>query len=143
MKGKDKYLLDTSALFAFTDNEEGASAVQKILEDAKNKKLTVYISAMSIMELFYVTRRQIGEDAALQMVLLARSLPVTELPLADDLVKRVSDYLAHPAADGDADQRLWPGKWYRRAGEILHADLAAARKAWLKDASNPRERKEW
>ena len=86
MKGKDKYLLDTSALFAFTDNEEGASAVQKILEDAKSKKVTVYISAMSIMELFYVTHQEIGEDAALQMVLLARSLPVTELPLADDLI---------------------------------------------------------
>jgi predicted nucleic acid-binding protein len=49
---------------------------------------------MSIMELFYVTRRQIGEDAALQMVLLARSLPVTELPLADDLILPAGDLKA-------------------------------------------------
>jgi len=34
------------------------------------------------------------------------------------------------------------GKWYRKAGEILGYDLAAARKAWLNEASNPQERKE-
>ncbi|HSP07402.1 MAG TPA: type II toxin-antitoxin system VapC family toxin [Acidobacteriota bacterium] len=94
MKGKDRYLLDTSALLAFTDNEEGASAVQKILEDAKNKKLAVYISAMSLMELYYVTCREMGEDAAMQMILLTRSLPVTELPLSDDLIVPAGDLKA-------------------------------------------------
>lgn len=95
MKKEDrKYLLDTSALFAFTDNEEGASAVQKILQDAKNKTLTVYVSAMSLMELYYVTCREIGEDAARQIVMLTRSLPVTELPLADDLILPAGDLKA-------------------------------------------------
>jgi len=58
------------------------------------------------------------------------------LPLADDLVGRLRDYLAERATDTDVDERLWPGKWYRKAGEILGVDLAAARKAWLDKAPN-------
>ncbi len=95
MKRKDsKYLLDTSALFAFTDNEEGADSVQKILEDAKKAKLTAYISGMSIMELYYVTLQEIGEDAARQMVVLTRSLPAKELSLSDDLILPAGDLKA-------------------------------------------------
>ena len=95
MKGKARnYLLDTSALFAFTDNEEGANAVQKVLEDAKKGKLAAYISAMSIMELYYVTCQEIGEEAARQIVVLTRSLPAKELPLTDDLILSAGDLKA-------------------------------------------------
>lgn len=95
MKEKDRsYLLDTSALFAFTDNEDGAGAVQKVLEDAKKGKVSAYISAMSIMELYYVTCQEIGEDAASQVVALTRSLPAKELPLTDDLILPAGDLKA-------------------------------------------------
>jgi integrase len=63
------------------------------------------------------------------------------LPLAEDLVERVRGYLAQRMAETDIDERLWPGKWYRKAGEILQADLAAARKAWL-EKTDSRQRKE-
>jgi predicted nucleic acid-binding protein len=95
MKVKDRnYLLDTSALFAFTDNEEGADAVQKVLEDAKKGKLIAYVSAMSIMELYCVTCKKIGQDAAIQIVALTRSLPARELPLKDDLILPAGDLKA-------------------------------------------------
>ena len=95
MKGKDrKVLLDTSALFAFTENEEGAAAVQNVLEDAKKGKLAAYISAMSVMELYYITFQEIGEDAARQIVALTRSLPARELPLIDDLILPAADLKA-------------------------------------------------
>lgn len=94
MKENPKYLLDTSALFAFTDNEEGANAVEKILGNAKSGKAEVFISAMSIMELYYVTCREIDEDAARQIVMLARSLPAAELSLSDDLILPAADLKA-------------------------------------------------
>jgi integrase len=65
------------------------------------------------------------------------------MPLADDLVAPVRVYLAECAAEParrNADGRLCPGKWYRKAGEILGVDLAAARKAWLEKAANAGER---
>jgi len=63
------------------------------------------------------------------------------LPLAEDLIGQVGDYLAKRAADTSVDERLWPGKWYRKAGEILQANLEAARDAWLDEMKNPQERK--
>jgi integrase len=49
-------------------------------------------------------------------------------------------YLAERADDTNVDARLWPGKWYRKAGEILGEDLTAARTAWMKQASSRQER---
>jgi integrase len=64
------------------------------------------------------------------------------LPLAEDLRRRLEVYLARrEEACRDCEERLWPGKWYRKAGEILQRDLAAARAAWLKDAERPTELK--
>jgi integrase len=57
------------------------------------------------------------------------------LPLAEDLCRRLRAYLAaRPNERRGGDERLWPGKWYRKAGEILQRDLAAARAAWVNDA---------
>ena len=95
MKGKDKsILLDTSALFAFTGNEAGADQVQKVLEDSKKGILESFISSMSIMELYYVTRQELGEEEARQIVALTRSLSVKELPLTDDLILPAGDLKA-------------------------------------------------
>lgn len=65
------------------------------------------------------------------------------LPLAEDLCRRLRAYLA--IREGErrrvSDDRLWPGKWYRKAGEILQRDLGAARATWLKDTKKAAERK--
>jgi len=37
-------------------------------------------------------------------------------------------------------ERLWPGSWRRRAAEMLHADLAEARAAWIAEAATDQER---
>ena len=66
------------------------------------------------------------------------------LPLAPDLRDRLSAYLVQRITQrrsGAADDRLWPGKWYRKAGMILQRDLAAARKAWIEEAKEPAERR--
>ena len=85
-KEAKKYLLDTSAIFAFTDNEEGADKVQKILERAQKEELLVCLSAMSIMELYYVTYQEVGTEQATGIVIRTRSLPIKELPLTEDLI---------------------------------------------------------
>ncbi len=63
------------------------------------------------------------------------------LPIADDLCRRLRTYLAKREKEHrGGDDRLWPGKWYRKAGEILQRDLAAAREAWLVGANSAAER---
>lgn len=94
MKIKDNCLLDTSALFAYTDNEKGSDLIEGILEAAREEKLVVCLSSMSIMELYYVSYEEMGEEAARQLVVLTRSLPIQELPLAEDLILPAGDFKA-------------------------------------------------
>ncbi len=80
------YLLDTSAIFAFTDNEEGADLVESLLARAKKKETSLHISKMTAMEIYYVSLQEGDEREAHDRLLLVRSLPVVELPLDEDLV---------------------------------------------------------
>jgi len=78
--------LDTSALFALTDNEAGADVVEEFLDRAKKGQTSLHISAMTAMEVYYVSSEESGEEEANRLLLLVRALPVTELPLEDALV---------------------------------------------------------
>jgi len=80
------YLLDTSAILALTDNEEGADAVEEFAGKAKRKQLSLHLSAMTAMELYYVSFGERGEKEADRLLLLVRALPVAELPLGDSLI---------------------------------------------------------
>jgi predicted nucleic acid-binding protein len=94
MKIKDNCLLDTSALFTYTDNEKGADVIENVLQAAKQGRLVVFLSSMSLMELYYITHQEMGEEAARQLVLLVRSLPVKELALSEDLILPAGDLKA-------------------------------------------------
>ncbi len=58
------------------------------------------------------------------------------LPLRTDLADLMRDWLQ----DRPAGQRLWRGAWWNKAAEMVQADLAAAKEAWVKAASEPAER---
>lgn len=83
---KDSFLLDTSALFAFTDDEEGANEIQKLLTEARSDKTNIFISAMSLMEAYYIALQETGETEADRLILLIQSLPIKVLNLSDDLI---------------------------------------------------------
>jgi predicted nucleic acid-binding protein len=70
MTVKDNCLLDTFALFSYTDSEEGSGLVEKVLAEAENGKRRTYISAITVMELYYITHQEIGEEAARELVIL-------------------------------------------------------------------------
>ena len=80
------YLLDTSAIFALTDNEQGADLVEELLGKARREQITLSISAMTAMEVYYVSSGERGEEEANHLLLLVRGLPVTELSLEEALI---------------------------------------------------------
>lgn len=80
------YLLDTSAIFALTDNEEGADLVENLLARAKKKEISLHMSKMTAMEIYYVSLQEGDEREAHDRLLLVRSLALVELPLDEDLV---------------------------------------------------------
>ena len=71
------YVLDTSAIFTLTDQEAGADEVEDILNTARADECQIEICSISLMELSYVTLRELGEDKAAQLVALVKSWPIT------------------------------------------------------------------
>ena len=70
------YVLDTSAILTLTKAEDGSEVVEDILNLAKKGKNTAYLSFASFMELYYVTWQEKGEDAAKELIILVKALPV-------------------------------------------------------------------
>lgn len=71
-----KYVLDTSAFFAFFDDEDGADIIQNLLEMSKNEIVKIFASFASYMEVFYVTYHDSGEETARYRIELMNKLSV-------------------------------------------------------------------
>lgn len=72
----ERYLLDTSAIFTLTDQEEGADEVERILDTASAAACQIEVCSISLIELAYITLREQGEDDAARIVALVKSWPV-------------------------------------------------------------------
>lgn len=72
----ERFLLDTSAVFALTDGEAGADRVEALLDRAAAGDCAVYLCAASLMEIFYITLQKQGEDDAARLLGLIRAWPV-------------------------------------------------------------------
>mgnify|MGYP000261199934 CR=1 FL=1 len=71
------YVLDTSAILAFTDAEPGAGEVRRLLEEARAGRCRILACSITIMELFYTTLRERDEDQAARLVALVKSWPIS------------------------------------------------------------------
>ena len=72
----DGYVLDTSAIFAYTKSEAGSDTIEQILNSAHKGKTVVYLSFVSFMELYYITWQEKGESIAKELIVLMKSLPI-------------------------------------------------------------------
>lgn len=70
------YILDTSALLTFIEDEEGAESVESLLIEAEKGNVTVYLSFISLTEVFYITKKERGEQEASERLGLIKSLAV-------------------------------------------------------------------
>lgn len=73
---KEVYIFDTSALFAFIEDEEGADEVESFLIRAEKGDLAVYIPFVSLTEVFYITMQEKDESEAMSRVKLIQSLAI-------------------------------------------------------------------
>ena len=58
----DLYVLDTSAILTFTDGEDGANEIEKLLNSARAHQSQIEICSISLMELYYITVSEQGEE---------------------------------------------------------------------------------
>ena len=79
MSGK-RFVLDTSALLAWLEGEDGVERVRELLRGDDE----VILPWPVLMEMFYITARASGEQVALQRYASVKQLPVTLVEQMDE-----------------------------------------------------------
>jgi len=87
------FVLDTSALLAFWNDERGADEVEKILR-ATDSGLKLHISFMTLMEGKYQLWRKVGKDAAEEFDRMVRNLPISRVDVTNSILNHASEIKA-------------------------------------------------
>lgn len=73
---KENYILDTSALLTYIEDEEGSKYIEDLLIRGEKGDVVIYVAFISLMEVFYITAKEREELEALKRVKLIQSLAV-------------------------------------------------------------------
>jgi predicted nucleic acid-binding protein len=110
------WLLDTSALLAFRDNEAGAERVEELLKAAALGKHRCYGCFISLMEVYYRVWKDEGQEAGRQAYQSCLALPLEWVHETPELLQRAASLKAtHPLSLADA--------WIAAAALELNATL--------------------
>jgi len=74
-----QYVLDTSALLAYIEDEEGADLIEDLLEQAEQDQLLLLVSFITFTEIFYLSLREQGEMVARERLELLDQLPLIRI----------------------------------------------------------------
>lgn len=74
---KDVYILDTSAILAYIEDEEGSDIIEGLLIKAEQNEVTAIVSFISLTEVIYITLQEKDEVTAQARVDLIKSLSIT------------------------------------------------------------------
>jgi predicted nucleic acid-binding protein len=91
------YVLDTSALLAYIENEEGADEVETLFVNALESTIEILISTVTCIEVFYISLQEQGNVVAANRLKLIENLPLIQEPLNQQLTKIVGEIKASKA----------------------------------------------
>lgn len=74
MNESNIYILDTSALLTYIEDEDGSEYIENLLIAAEKGEAAIHIAFISLTEVFYITAREQNESAALERIRLIQSL---------------------------------------------------------------------
>jgi predicted nucleic acid-binding protein len=83
---EEKYILDTSAILSFRDDEAGANYVENLLLEAEAGKIVVYISFISLIEVYTTVWETEGEESAKRTYAEMKMLPLTEVSSSEEVI---------------------------------------------------------
>ena len=88
------YVLDTSALLAYIESEEGADQVEALFMNALDGNDVLFISIVTCIEVFYISSQEQGNVIARDRFKLIESLPLAQEPLNQQLTIIVGEIKA-------------------------------------------------
>ena len=73
---REVYVLDTSAILTYIEDEEGSNFIESLLIKAESDEIDVYLSFITLTEVFYITLQEKDEKEAIRRIDLIKSLKV-------------------------------------------------------------------
>lgn len=102
---RDSFVFDTFALLTFLKGEGGSTGVKGCLQKVQDKEIAGYISAVNLSELYYLTTREKGYEAAEIMVASLKDWGLEITAADEELAKKAGQIKAQhaiPLADSFA-----------------------------------------
>ena len=100
---KKKYLLDSYAVLAWIQDENGAQFVEDLLYRARGNKAEVLLNIINLGEIFYRCARVVDIQSAHNLLENIRLLPIRIMPCPNDLVLEAAEIKSrYPIAYADA-----------------------------------------
>ena len=87
----ERYVLDTSAILATWQREEGSDDVKDLLNKAARGEVEILLSFMTFFEAYYVTKREEGESKALEIYYWLYTLAAEPVNLEEDVLIKAGD----------------------------------------------------
>jgi len=77
-------VLDSFALIGYLENEPFASSIEKMLRQARQGKLSIYLHAIHLGEVYYIAIREKGEELADLALARIKAFPLIYVDTIDD-----------------------------------------------------------
>ena len=88
MATRNKIVLDSFALIGYLENEMFSDRIEKILRQAREGKSQIYLHAIHLGEVYYITLREQGQDLADLAYARIRAFPLTYIEVIDEELLR-------------------------------------------------------
>ena len=99
----DKFVLDTSALLTYIEDETGADQIEDYLGLAISGQIELLISTISLIEIFYITLQEQSQLIANERLQLLKVLPFGIVDVSQDAVETIGGLKAiHRISFADA-----------------------------------------
>jgi uncharacterized protein len=82
--GPNRFVFDSYALIGYLENEPFAGSIQDILKSARQKKCRVFLHAIHLGEVYYITRREKGPQNADLAYVRIKRFPLTFIETIDE-----------------------------------------------------------
>ena len=98
-----EFVLDSYALLAYFQAEQGGEEVRDILKKARGEKISVLLSVINLGEIYYIVSRKLGMETARAVVEDISKLPVDLIDAGTDRALAAAEIKArHPLSYADA-----------------------------------------
>jgi predicted nucleic acid-binding protein len=84
LQSPDSFVFDSYALIGYLENESFSDRIQHVLTQAKNRNALLYIHAIHIGEVYYITLREKGKSLADLAYARIKALPIKMIDRIDE-----------------------------------------------------------